>query len=348
MMKEHTIIESENQKESMSPKENSETIEKIQTAYINCITLGDDFYFQELMEMIDLMCSSWIVNRIISAKKYYDEGFIKEVMQEARLNLWLDIKKTRELKLEPKPTYGWYAYGIYKHCVMNELKKYFSKRNSINLASFSLDVMKELGKEISIGTDDISITNTVGKKTIVNNVDKEEKDAVLEEERVIFYSAFLDEYLRTLMNSEESPENCLAVMYARILPHVLDDLRDSIMASVRWARERMGMHNIDFLTKDSESDMVNNGFSFYKWGSEYLKQLDKAIFVETKEYRVRDVIYIEAFDKGRDIEHMDRDTHRNIQRKAFKQLISDPKFISLGMEYMELDDRMYKLLGGIK
>lgn len=60
------------------------------------------------------------------------------------------------------------------------------------------------------------------------------------------------------------------------------------------------------------------------------------------------IVYIDAYDNDRDIEHMDRRAHNIILRDAIETLCQDPRFVSLGSEYLDKDERLYKLIGGVK
>lgn len=58
--------------------------------------------------------------------------------------------------------------------------------------------------------------------------------------------------------------------------------------------------------------------------------------------------YLEAYDEGRNLEHMDRDTHKIILRETLDMLNDNSKFRSLAMEYVDRDDHLYELIGGAK
>ena len=312
-------------------KDEETELEKIQKMYVECLKSEDDEKFLDLMEVIDSMFIPWSRKQLEQRIGYYDAKYIDDIMQESRLNLWRDIRKTKEMQSEPRETYGKYAYGIYKKSMSQALRKHSNGKKNVSVKLNSLDAMKGTGREVQ------------GKNKFEYVENKEE---IVQKERAYFYSYFLDVYLQHLMESDESPENCLAVMYARVLPHVTDQVRESIMSSVKWARKQMGKNNIGDLTLRSESLMNVNGFLFYKWGVKYLEQLDKKVIIAEKEYTLRDVIFLDAYDNGRKFEHMDRDTHKIIQRNTFEKLIKDPKFVSLGLDYLDKDDRMYKLIGG--
>lgn len=171
---------------------------------------------------------------------------------------------------------------------------------------------------------------------------------IYNKEAAEFYSKFLDGYVRALMRTKESPEYCLAVAYTRLLPHIIGYGKESVASSVKWARRKMEKHNIDYLTNESEEEIEENGYPFFEWGSYYVEQLDKIVAIRGKRFVLRNVVYIDAYDNDRDIEHMDRRAHNIILRDAIETLCQDPRFVSLGSEYLDKDERLYKLIGGVK
>lgn len=309
-------------------------VDQVQRAYENYLKYGDDLYFQELIEIIDASCVAMIKNYMRSCRRYEDPRIVQEIQQEAKFAVWKDIKRTRERNASPRYTFYWYARGIYRNCMANENKEFLSTGNIITNTAESLS-------GLNVEEDYVQAHPLHEKKTA-------EDDEVLDQERGYFYANFLDAYMHTLMECSEPAENCLAVMYMRILPHVLDLVRDSIMSSAVWARKQIEDKTVAQMTILSEEKMRVNGYPYYNWGQDYIRQLRRRVTIDGECTILKDVEYLKAYDKGRNLEHMDRDTHRIIQREAYKNLIKDPQFISLAKEYVNKSDLMYKLIGGAK
>lgn len=307
--------------------------EQIQEAYENCLKLGDGEYFQELIELIDSKFVK-IIRDSLWKKNRYSHEELEDIRQEAQLQVWKEIEKARENPEHHRNTFYWYARGIYKTCMNHANSEYFADKNFYNREPESIS-------NLPLEEEFIGVTPLVENNPI-------EDDAVLVEERGLFYASFLEVYIRTLMNSEQKVPDCLAVMYMRVLPHVCDLVRDSIMSSVKWARHQIGDKDIGQITILSETQMRENGYPYYFWGEKYLVQLDGITNINGIPALLRNVKYLETYDKGRDLEHMDRDTHKIIQREAYKSLIKDAKYRSLAMEYVDIGDRMHKLIGGVK
>ena len=321
--------EADKEYESLSRRKIRERDEKIQNAYMNYLELGEEHYFLELMDLVDSMSRNQVSEYLKNAKGYYDADYVEDVMQEARLVMWKHINKTRKEKDKQFFSYGYYARGIYKMVAQQEIdKERNTNKRRANFGAFSVEKMREDGSETESNDSD----------TPVANADKKEA--------ADFYSRFLDGYLRTLMDTKESPEYCLAVTYARLLPHIMDSGTESVTSSVKWARKKMGDHTVSYLTWDSEESFWDNGFVFFKWGIQYIKQLDKWIMVTGKPFILRDLVYLEAFDHKRDIEHMDRHIHNVILKETIEKLCQDKSFVALGTEYLDKDERLYKLIGG--
>lgn len=341
--------QSESEKNSVVSQEKTvlnNKIDKIQEAYLQYLQSGEEKFFHTVIQVLDSMCIVWIRNYLQGNRRYVTGDLLEEILQEARLNVWRDMNTTRKEQKEPRSTYGWYARGIYLNCARKEQEYYLSNKNYANVNANSVELMNETGSTISVGSAENSIVVQQGNRTIVNNVDIQKPDYVLQKERSNFYVNFLEAYIRTLMETKESPENCLAVMYTRLLPHAMDEIRDSLMSSVKWAKNQMGDYDIGYLSVDSENKMIENGFSYYRWGKNYIEQLDKEVVIQGNQLLLRQVKYLETYDKGRNLEHMDRNTHKVLQKETFKKIVRDPKLRALALEYVEKEDRMYKLIGG--
>lgn len=317
------------EQEKPSQQKIRERDEKIQTAYLNYLELGEEHYFLELMELVDSMSRAQVAEYLKNAKGYYDADYVEDVMQEARLAMWKHINKTRETKEKDYFTYGYYARGIYKMIAQQEIdKERNTDKRKANFGASSVEKMREDGVETKV----------------------EEKDATAEsmnkKESADFYARFLDEYLHTLMETGEPPECCLATTYARLLPHIIGFGTESVASSVKWARKKMGEHTVQYLTSDSENEFQKNGFGFFEWGIKYLAQLNNYITIDGKRDILRDLKYLESFDRKRDLEHMDRHLHNTILKETINRLSKDNRFVALGTEYLDRDERLFKLIGG--
>lgn len=322
-------INADKEHEQPSQQKIRERDEKIQKAYLNYLELGEEHYFLELMELVDSMSRAQVAEYLKNAKGYYDADYVEDVMQEARLAMWKHINKTRETREKDYFTYGYYARGIYKMIAQQEIdKERNTDKRGANFGAFSVEKMREDGTETRAEETDATA------------------DCMEKKEAADFYAKFFDEYLRTLMETDESPKCCLATTYARLLPHIIGFGTESIVSSVKWARKKMGKHTVLYLTFDSENEFRNHGFNFFKWGIKYTTQLDNCVTIDGKQAILGDLIYLESFDLNRDIEHMDRHLHNVILKETINRLSQDSQFVALGSEYLDRDERLYKLIGG--
>ena len=118
----------------------------------------------------------------------------------------------------------------------------------------------------AVSLDDMPVEDDFVKAQPLYVQERMEDDEALEHERQLFYTSFLDAYLHTLMDSTEAAENCTAVMYMRILPHVLDLVKDSVASSANWARRLIGDKIFIEIASISENKMHEMGFRFIDGG----------------------------------------------------------------------------------
>ena len=320
------------QNDVLSLEKIKERDEKIHKAYLNFIELGDEHYFVELMEMVDSMSKYRVAEKMKAKMNYYDSEYMEDLMQECRLQMWKDLKNAREMGVDQqREHYGYLARTIYERAAGKVLKGDFdTQKRKANFNTDSEEVRKENGKEQEAGLDSSPV------------------QSVFDKEAAGFYVMYLEEFMRTLMDTEEAPQDCLAVVYTRLLPHIMGYVADNITSSVKWARQRMGTHDVEYLSGESELEIAGCGYSFFRWGKHYVKQLDNVVEINGKRYILRKVIYLEAFDYGKNIENMDRRAFRTILNEATKKLSQNSKFVALASEYLDKDERLYKLIGGVK
>lgn len=322
-------------------------MKKIQKAYCDYVNFGDERYFQELLKLTDAMCTKWVRDHL-EEKGCYNDEVEGEALCNARVGVWKAANSGKIACDSNSEEFAKYAYGIYKISAQDAVRKFERRKKKTGEVVYSLERMRETGKDISVGTEGSYIVEQKGVSNTVKPVEIEKKDSLLVEERRKVYATFQEMYFKSLMETTESPEKAITLMYVRILPHVLDEVRDSISSSVTWARKRIGENTIGYLTYDSEDNMQQQGFTDFNWGIGYTGQLDKEVLLKDEKCIVRDVRFLEAYDKGRNLEHMDRDMHYSVQKATFESLKDLKEFIFLAKQYVDKTDRMYGLIGGVK
>lgn len=317
--------------EPLSEDKINERDDKIHQAYLNYLELGEEQYFVELMELVDSMSKYHVAEKMKEMMNRYDYHYLEDLMQEARFEMWRDLKQAKKRGDDSRFTYGYLARTIYTRTASRLVKgEVYTDKRKANHNADSIEQMSEDGVEQEA-------RGTGSPMKMIYNKEAAE-----------FYSKFLDGYVRALMKTKESPEYCLAVAYTRLLPHIIGYGKDSVASSVKWARRKMEKHNIDYLSNESEEEIAENGYPFFEWGPYYVEQLDKIVEIKGKRFVLRDVVYIDAYNNDRDIEHMDRRAHNIIFKDAIESLCQDSRFVSLGREYLDKDERLYKLIGGVK
>lgn len=253
----------------------------------------------------------------------YKEEREKLIIQVARMAVWNSILKARENDSKKIDYFAYHSFVIYKNKTNDCFRKLSGMGSDEN--SVSVDEVKEKGVNILPPSYD-----DYGKS---------------EEKRKLYRYIFLL-YLDSLLNSEAFPPRCLALFYARILPHLLSEIPDTKAASAKWAFNRMEKQSIWQLTQDSgtviKKDIANN----MKWGGRYMEQLNDEIQLSDRKCRLRDVIFTIEYNVGQ-IEDWAEYMHKITLRTTNRRILKDKELLELVKDYTT-DRVMQKIVQGLE
>lgn len=74
----------------------NERDDKIHQAYLNYLELGEEQYFLELMELVDSMSKYHVTEKMKELMNRYDYHYLEDLMQEARFEMWRDLKQAQK------------------------------------------------------------------------------------------------------------------------------------------------------------------------------------------------------------------------------------------------------------
>lgn len=279
-------------------------------------------YFEEIVNKLEKLTLPW-VRKYLGTKGCYNEQSEQLILQEARLAVWESILKPREENTQTIEQFAYYSFGTYKHKAQDFVRK--MSRTNKHMQPVPIEKGDETGREILPPTKD-----DYGQS---------------EEKRKLYKYIFLL-YLDSLLNSEAFPPRCLALFYARILPHLLSDIPDTKAASAKWALKRMENKSIWQLTQESGKTIKKDVAINMKWGSRYMEQLDDEIQLSGSIWRVRDVIYTLAYNKNK-IEDWAEYMHKVTLHIAYKRMLEDKELLELVKDYTT-DRVMQKIVKGLE
>lgn len=293
-------------------------VSKIQTLYEEYKINNSEQVFSELIQMLDKYCTPWVRKHLWRSECYTDETE-HTVLQEARTAVW---KATYQS--EVKESFAYYAFGIYKKKTLDVIRKISRERARIEITSLD-DPEGSSGKSIIDGPPPTQ--PDFGEK---------------EETRKVYIGVFRI-YCSSFMNSKAFPPRSLALYYARVLPHLLDEIPDSKATSAKWAFERMGKQSVWGLAQDSEKTLQYDIDKDLAWGPDFMHQLNDEINVSGKNWRLKDIIYTAVYDKGK-IEDWADYMHRATLKISTKLLLEDKDLLELVKAYALHDSILYHFL----
>lgn len=293
-------------------------IENIQNAYENYCRSLTDSDFMALVNFLDEFCISWI-RKNLWRSGCFSEDNEQTVLQDARMAVWESIKKEKTAS-----NFAFYAFGIYQKKTLDMIRKFSKKRAKIDYVSF----------EEPIGDGNQTIADTLA--------DKQSDYSEVEDKRKLYTEVF-HLYCVSFMNSNAFPPRCLALYYARVLPHLLEEIPESKATSAKWAFERMGMHSVGTLTIDSEKTLQKDINADLVWGASYLQQLDDEINIMGKVSILKNLIYTSVYDKGK-IEDWADYMHKVTLREASKLISSNRDLLDLVKSYVSSETILQKFL----
>lgn len=298
-------------------------VSKIQMLYEEYKINYSDHVFTELIQMLDEYCTPWVRKHLWRSGCYTDENE-HTALQNARMAVWESTLKD-DNQNEIKESFAYYAFGIYKKKTLDVIRKVSRKRAQIEFTSI----------DETIGD---------GGKSIIDVLPQTQPDFGEKEEIRRVYDGVFRIYCSSFMNSKTFPPRPLALYYARVLPHLLDEIPDSKATSAKWAFERMGKQSIWGLAQDSERTLQYDIDRNLAWGSDFTHQLNDKINISGRIWLLKDIIYTSVFDKGK-IEDWADYMHKATIKTSAKLLLEDKDLLELVKEYISNDSILCRFLG---
>lgn len=168
-------------------------------------------------------------------------------------------------------------------------------------------------------------------------------DETARDERRKLYEKIFLIYCQSFLESATFPPRCLALYYARVLPHLLGAIPDSKATSAKWAFEYIGNRTVGELKDDSEIYLSNNVEQSLKWGDKFVRQLLAEINENGVSVRLKDIAYTASYDKGK-IEDWADYMHKASTKAAMHVLLKDAELLELAKEYISRSDTLYKFI----
>ena len=279
-------------------------IKKIQNIYEKYGQSIDNSAFTELIGLLERedFCLGWIRTNLWRTDCYSEDNE-HDVLQDARIVIWQSILDGRAVD-----NFAYYAFGVYKIKTLDLIRKVSKNRAKIPLISI----------DKPIGDD--------GKQTIGDTIPAQFYDPFEEDEKRKLYSEVFRYYCFAFMNSDAYPPRCLALFYARVLPHLLEEIPYTKAASAKWAFERMGTQSVANLTHDSEKIIQKDITRDLAWGQSVV---------------LREVIYTTVYDKGK-IEDWADYMHKATRKDAVKLIRSDKDLLDVVKAYVSSDSILKK------
>ena len=299
---------------------------------------GDSNLLDDIINALDKKYRALVAHQLYIAGCYDDENE-HTAMQEARMAVWIALQKARtEHKIDP--SFSDICKGIYYHKVMDVVRNVLTKNKHFGGGIASLD--KELPSE-----------NGTVETMIEDPIDEGNRpEVVLEKaERREFFNDAFELYCKALTDSDAEPPRCLALYYARVLPHVLqiffsvETIPDAKAASPKWAMERMGKRDIGTLGTESEIQLRNYVSPKLSWSDAFQRQLNEKITTSIGVQIMRYVVFLDQYDE-KQIGHMSDYMHKIVAKDWLRLMKQNSKMIENAIEYTNGSDKISNALRG--
>lgn len=295
-------------------------IDKIQDTYEKYRQNMDESVFEELLRLLERedFCKKWIRTQLWRTGCYSEDNE-HDVLQDSRIAIWQSI-----LNGKVADNFAYYAFGIYKIKTLDLIRKVSKNRAKVNTVSL----------DDPIGDGNQTIADTI-PGTQPNYGESDDK-------RKLYVEVFRI-YCKSITNTNAFVPRCLALFYARVLSHLLEEIPDSKATSAKWAFERMRNLSVGNLTDDSEKIMQEDIDSKLAWGPLYVGQLDDIIDATGRGTILRKIIYTDTYDKGK-IEDWADSMHNTTVKVARKEIAENSELVDGIETYVSSESALMSLL----
>lgn len=306
-----------------SSDEKKRRAERIQISYEKYVEHNLNHEFDVLLTELDAYCVSWVRKELWKTGCFSDENE-HAVMQESRLSVWKIVEGDKRANVT-RDNFAYYAFGVYKHKTLNKIREFSAYRKKYDEHSF----------DEPIGD---------GDKTLEDKIPsiKFEQEIVKDESRKLYERLFYT-YCKAFMSSSTFPPRCLALYYARVLPHLTEDIPDTKATSAKWAFERMGFRTVGELKIDSENTLQNHVDNTLCWCDDFIRQLSEEVSEKGNTDLLMNIVYTDVYDKGK-IEDWADYMHKASTKSAMNMVLKNPELLELAKEYISQKDVLFKFV----
>lgn len=298
-------------------------------AYKKYTDNNKELVFEELLSSLDDYCTGWVQKqlRIVGRYSYQSEAAI---LENAHIAVWNSILKDIKNDIV-KDYFPKYAFGIYKICA----KSFLRIEKKISTKEVPLDAPVDDGGDDGRSYADL-FTGNKGADNEYENAEKRE-----------LYDKLFRVYCRGFMETNAFPPRPLALYYARVLPHLLNDISEKKAASAKWAYKRMESKLVSELSEDSERSIKVLIDEKLKWCDDFMQQLDELTTVGTKQVYLRDLVYTNAYKENK-IEDWADSMHKTAVKTAMGIMTEEEDLLTLARTYISEEDVLYRMIKGGK
>lgn len=315
---------------------------RIQRAFCNFNTCGKEDDFNELFELTSAKWKQKVI-RYLKSKGCYNDETLDDTLCRAEIGVWKAAKNTMGPGNYDSTEFCAYSYGIFMNSVKGVVKEYYSKHNQVNVNTVSVEQSNEKGINLLQGRE---VENQFSKRIngVTRLVGPEQHKDIPDKKRSFVFQRLLYEYFVTLMNAKVVPQKSLALVYARIIPHLLKEIPDEKASSAKTAISRMKGKTMLELKVEAEKILQKYVSMDMSFKEPFLKQLDMPIGVGGDVILIKDMYYTDMYDEDK-IEHWSDNLHAIIIRETYKRLQEEEEFIGLADRYLKSRNKYCTLIG---
>lgn len=276
--------------------------DKIQRLYEAYLSTKNEQIIGELQDAVKIYCKPWVTH-ILWQSKYYYSAEVEDILQNTVIAAWQTMENN-PARIE------YFASFCHKIC-RNETYDYLDKMSR---------------EDDSKSTDKKSKTTIKDMTPVVPSIEEE-----LEKRRRINASKILfSKYCYCFMHSDAFPPDSLALCYARVLPHIIGEVRTA--ASAKWAFEKMRDLTIGELYKESEQIIRSRVNNTLCWGKEFVRALDEFVSLGNFSGPLKDVVYTSVYDSKK-IEDRAEYRHKVTMKDFMCLAVREPETWDLIQDY---------------
>ena len=317
-------------------KKYQEKHDKLRDAYVEYINTGSHEAMDAIVALAMELHIAWAYSRTHDIDEAQDIIVIGAF--KVHHGIEKKYKDPNQTPVAPDRISG-YVHKIYEYTLIDYIRKKKKGKQKDALPDVSLD--------------DIPGALETAKQAMTKYLEEVGDDpfqAVSAKERAQLFHDLLIEYCRALMNYERTdPPHALALYFARIIPHQLEEISYDVATSSKWAWMCMREHTFECLTKFSERNIRKYVSPKLAWCDEYKRKLNAPCkkVLPTKPLKQ---VMASAIMTERNIGHWSSELHKTISKRMFKKIRYNSDLAARAKAYIEDADPTFGALlyGGEK